>query len=160
MTDYLQLLIENQRILGEYDPSKVSDLSPQWFWDRWIDLIDFRGNLQIRTKNLVLGRKVCIITASHIISSGAAEGWSKKRVWIEDNVYIGSRSLLYNCHIHNNAVVACGSVVRDMVVPPFTMVEGNPARICEKFENGLWRRVEDSIMVKEHLTGITEWEER
>ena len=157
--DYLQLLIENQRILGIFDPSKVSGLTPQWFWDRWIDLIDFRGNLQIRTTNLVLGRKVCIITASHIISSGSAEGWSKKCVWIHDNVYIGSRALLYNCHIMNNAVVACGAVVRDMIVPAFTMVEGNPARICGKFENGMWRRVETSHVTHEYLNGLREWEE-
>jgi len=159
MDPYLQLLIDNQRILGVYNPAKVSGLSPQWFWDRWIDLIDFRGNLQIRTKNLVLGRKVCIITASHIISSGATGGWSKKRVWIEDNVYIGSRSLLYNCVIRNNAVVACGSVVRDMIVPPFTMVEGNPARICGTFEDGMWRRVENSHVTREFLSGLREWEE-
>jgi hypothetical protein len=159
MDDYLQLLIDNQRILGEFDASKVSGLTPKWFWDRWIDLIDFRGNLQIRTNNLVLGRKVCIITASHIVSSGAAGNWSKKRVWIEDNVYIGSRSLLYNCVIHNNAVVACGSVVRDMIVPAFTMVEGNPARICGKFEDGMWRRVENSHVGREYLSGLREWEE-
>lgn len=159
MDDYLQLLKDNQRLLGEYDLAKVSGLTPDWFWDRWIDLLDFRGDLQIRTTNLVLGRKVCIITASHIISSGAAGGWSRKRVWIENNVYVGSRALLYNCHIQENAVVACGAVVRDMIVPAFSMVEGNPARIIGKFENGLWRRVENTHVSHEFLSGLKEWEE-
>ena len=139
--DYLQLLIENQRLLGQFDASKVSGLTPQWFWDRWVDLIDFRGDFQMRATNVVLGRKVCIITASHIMNSGKAEGWSPKFVWIEQDTYIGSRALLYNCHIQQGAAVACGAVVRDMVVPAFTMVEGNPAKIVGEFKNGVWRRL-------------------
>ena len=139
--DYLQLLIENQRLLGQFDASKVSGLTPQWFWDRWVDLIDFRGDFQMRATNVVLGRKVCIITASHVMNTGKAEGAAYKFVWIEKDTYIGSRALLYNCHIQQGAVVACGAVVRDMVVPPFTMVEGNPAKIVGEFKNGAWRRL-------------------
>lgn len=140
MDEHLQLLIEHQRILGEFDPNKVSGLNPEWFWDRWIDLIDFRGDLQIRATNVILGRKVTIITASHIINTGVPGGWSPKRVWIEKDTYIGSRAILFNCHIGEGAVVACGACVRDLVVPPHTLVEGNPAKIIGEFKNGLWRR--------------------
>jgi len=143
MIDYLQLLKQERMILGEYDASKVSGLSPQWFYDRWIDLIDFRGDLQIRSQVVTLGRKVTIITASHIISTGTVGDWSPKMVWIERDTYIGSRAILYNCHIEHNAVVACGAVVRDMVVPPYTYVEGNPAKVVGEFKNGVWRRVTD-----------------
>ena len=142
MTDpYLQLLFDNQRIQGEYDPSKVSGLTPQWFWERWIDCIDFRGDLQIRSQAITLGRKVSIITASHFIDEGAPGEISYKYVWIEANTYIGSRALLYNCHIGHNAVVACGAVVRNMVVPPFSMVEGNPAKIVKLWDGEEWRKV-------------------
>lgn len=141
MTDYLQLLIDNQRILGTYDPDKVCGLTPEWFWDRWIDLIDFRGDLQIRAGNIVLGRKVSIITASHIINTGVATGWSPKRVWIERDTYIGSRAILFNCHIQEGSIVACGAVVRDIAVPPHTMVEGNPAKVIGEWDGHVWRRV-------------------
>lgn len=106
-TDYLQLLIDNQRLLGEFDAEKVSGLTPKWFWERWVDLLDFRGDLQIRGMNVVLGRKVSIITASHIISTGGEyTHWSPKYVWIKKNTYIGSRAILYNCCIEEGAVVA------------------------------------------------------
>ena len=141
MIDYLQLLIDNRMILGEFDHTKVAGLTPQWFYDRWIDMIDFRGDLQIKSQVVILGRKVTIITASHIINTGTPGGWSPKRVWIEENTYIGSRAILYNCSIEHHAVVACGAVVRDMVVPPYTMVEGNPAKIVGEFKNGCWRRI-------------------
>jgi hypothetical protein len=142
MDEYLQRLIDNQRILGDFDASKVSGLDPKWFWDRWIDLIDFRGDLQIRGTNVVLGCKVAMITASHIISNaGSYVPWSKKFVWIETDTYIGSRALLFNCHIQRGAVVACGAVVRDLVVPEFTMVEGNPAKIVGEWNGKVWRRI-------------------
>lgn len=139
--DYLQLLKDNQRLLGEFDTTKVSGLSPQWFWDRWIDLLDFRGDLQIRGNNIVLGRKVSIVTASHIISTGHYTSWSPKYVWIEKDTYIGSRAILYNCHIMEGGVVAIGSVVSNMTVFPYTMVAGNPAIEVGVFRNGVWRRI-------------------
>jgi hypothetical protein len=141
MDEYLKLLIENQRILGEFDSSKVSGLTPQWFWDRWVDLLDFRGDLQIRGTNVVLGRKVTMITASHIMNTGKAGEWSPKFVWIEKDTYIGSRAILYNCHIQEGVAVACGAVVRDMIVPDHTMIEGNPAKIVGEWNGKVWRRV-------------------
>lgn len=142
--NYLKLLVDNRCLLGEFDPSKVSNLTPQWFWDRWIDVLDFRGDLQIRSQIVVLGRKVTIITASHIMNAGVAGGWSPKRVWIEEKTYIGSRALLYNCHIQEGAVVACGAVVRDLVVPSYTIVEGNPAKIIGEWNGKVWKRINSS----------------
>lgn len=142
MDEFLQRLIDNQRILGDWDSSKVSNLTPEWFWDRWIDLLDFRGDLQIRGTNIVLGRKVTIITSSHIINGGPGlyTPWSSKRCWIEKDTYIGSRAILFNCHIQQGAVVACGAVVSNMIVPEFTMVEGNPARIVGSWNGKVWRK--------------------
>ena len=47
MPAYLQLLIDHQKLLGDFDPIKVSGLDPQWFWDRRVALIDFRGATQL-----------------------------------------------------------------------------------------------------------------
>jgi len=140
--DYLQLLIDNGRILGEYDSRKVSGLDPQWFWDRRIDLIDFRGDLQIRSNlNCAFGFRVKILTASHDFSTGYLGQHVDKYVWIDPNTFIGSFALLYNCHIQEGAVVACGAVVRNMIVPRHAMVEGNPARVVKMFVDGKWERV-------------------
>jgi hypothetical protein len=137
--DFLKALVDNHQIIGDWDTDKVSGLTPEWFYKRWIDILDFRGDLQIRGLNIVLGRKVAIITASHDIRSGipSADALLKK-VWIEKNTYIGARSILYNCHIMEGAIVACGAVVRNMDVPPYSIVEGNPARVIKTFKGGEW----------------------
>lgn len=128
-------------ILGEYDPGKVSGLPPQWFWDRRVDLIDFRGDLQIRSaESITFGFRVKVLTASHDFREGGIGKMISKPVWIEAGAFIGSFSLLYACHIKQNAVVSVGSVVRNMVVEPWEMVEGNPARVVARYEDGRWRK--------------------
>ena len=140
-SDYLDLLIKNRLILGEYDPAKVSGLPPQWFWDRMVDLVDFRGDLQIRSaESITFGFHVRVITASHDFREGGIGKMVAKPVWIEQGAFIGSYALLYACHIKQNAVVSVGSVVRNMVVEPWELVEGNPAKVVAKYEDGHWRK--------------------
>ena len=141
MDKELQYLIDNHILFGEFDPSKVSGLTPQWFTDRQVDFLDFRGDLQFRSTEILLGRHCRFITASHVISTGRYGQMSLKHVWIEKDTFIGSYSLLYNCHIGEGAVVNCGSVVSNMIVLPFTMVEGNPARPIGKFNGRVWVRL-------------------
>jgi len=62
----------------------------------------------------------------------------KKPVTIDEGAQIYSFSLLYNCHIKHHAVVACGAVVRNMTVEPWTMVEGNPAKVIKKWDGERW----------------------
>jgi len=52
--------------------------------------------------------------------------------------------VLYNCHVGEGAVVSVGSVVRSRDVPPWTMVEGNPARIIARYEEGEWIYLQES----------------
>lgn len=159
MDEYLILLEENGILFGEYSLEKVSGLSPQWFWDRQIDFLDFRGDLQIRSTECLFGRHIRLITASHSIVWGkASPGMAKKHVWIEKNTFIGSYSLLYNCHIGEQSVVSCGSVVSNVIVPPYTMVEGNPARMIGRFINGFWVRIECPPYAGENGKGMRYWE--
>lgn len=140
MIDYLKLLENN--ILGEWDSDKVSGLTPFWFWERRIDLLDFRGDLQIRSaENITFGFRVMILTASHRINEGGCSEGVLKHVWIDPAATVFSRALLYNCHIGHHAIVGAGSVVMNMVVPPYTYVEGNPAQIVREYKKGKWRRV-------------------
>jgi hypothetical protein len=159
MDENLRYLIDNDKILGEYDAAKVSGLPPEWFRTRWIDVIDFRGDLQIRSQNSLFGRHIRILTASHSIVRGTpSPGMVKKRVWIEKDTFIGSYALLYNCHIRTGAVVSCGSVVSNMIIPAHTLVEGNPARIIGHFENGLWKRIDCPEFIGETGSGMRYWE--
>jgi heptaprenylglycerol acetyltransferase len=59
----------------------------------------------------------------------------QRGVWIEDDVFIGPCAcILPNVHLGAGCVVAAGSVVTSNV-PPFTVVQGNPARPVAK--NGM-----------------------
>ena len=141
-SEYLDKLMEAGKILGEWDNNKVSGLTPQWFWDRQIGMLDFRGDLRIMSsENITFGFGVKILTASHDFSAGAIGNTEYKKCWIYDNVFVGSFSLLYNCVLERNVLVACGSVVRSMRVPEYCYVEGNPAKITRKYTGGRWKNI-------------------
>ena len=138
----LKQLIESGVLLGEWDPNKVSGLEPKWFVDRQFDMLDMRGDLQIKSQDVLFGRHIRIITASHeFIKDGFSGALQVKKCWIEHKVFVGSYALLYNCVIGHHAVVSVGSVVSSMLVPPYCMVEGNPARVVREYREGRWRQV-------------------
>lgn len=151
MDKELQYLIDHGILYGTFDSSKVSGMPPEWFTDRQVDFLDFRGDLQLRSTEICLGRHVRLITAGHVISNGKYGPQALKHVWIEKDTFIGSYSILYNCTICEGAVVSVGSVVANMIIPPFHMVEGNPARLIGVFKDGLWRRIEGHLSIPEHL---------
>ena len=105
--------------------------------------LDCRGSLSIHPET-GWGWFAMVITESHDTSSGSitrGENMTKavdRPVTVDKGAFIGSRAILYNCHIEHHAMVACGAVVRNMTVSAYTVVEGNPARVVRKFENGEW----------------------
>ena len=68
------------------------------------------------------------------------QGVVLRPVIIDDYAWIASDTVLYNCHIGEGAVVSVGSVVRSRDVPPWTMVEGNPAQVIARYDHaqGQW----------------------
>jgi len=62
-----------------------------------------------------------------------------KNVRIEKGAWVGSFAILYNCTISEGCVVSVGSVVANQCLEPWTMVEGNPARVIARFIDGKWR---------------------
>jgi len=105
-----------------------------YYTDRDID-IDCRGPLNISPlTNWGIGCKV--ITASHDPDDFGAIVY--RPVTVDDGAWICSYTVLYNCHIGEDAIVALGSVVRSRDVPAGTMVEGNPARIIARLVDGKW----------------------
>ena len=143
MPDYLKQLVETGVLLGEWDSGKVSGLEPEWFVARQFDMLDMRGDLRIQSsQDILFGRHVRMITASHeFVKDGFSGALQVRRCWVDHHAFIGSYALLYNCVIGHHAVVSVGSVVSSMVVPPYCMVEGNPAVIVREFIRGRWRRV-------------------
>ena len=62
------------------------------------------------------------------------QGYEKKTVKIDDNVWIGGNAvILPGVIIGEGAVIGAGSVVTKNV-PPYTVVAGNPAKIIKKRE--------------------------
>jgi len=66
------------------------------------------------------------------------EAWSKGPIIVEDDVWIGARSLILSgVTIGKGAIVAAGSVITKNV-PPYSIVGGNPAKIIRyRFEDNI-----------------------
>ena len=104
--------------------------------------LDCRGLLKIDPTS-EWGWFVTIITLSHCISTGQWDvGVLNRSVAVDAYAWICSNALLYNCHIKHHAIVACGAVVRNMTVEPYTIVEGNPARAVRRYVDGKWTSIE------------------
>jgi len=121
------------QILGDHAQADLGrDLD--YYRNRGV-LLDCRGGLVIH-ETARIGFGVRIITQSHDLASWVVVD---RPVVIGANVFVGSFSILYNCTIGEGSVVAIGSVVRSVEVPPGVMVEGNPARIfATKSPDGEW----------------------
>jgi acetyltransferase-like isoleucine patch superfamily enzyme len=111
-----------------------------YFYERYC-FVDCRGNNLVIDKDANIGVGVKIITTSHDIFDGNFGIINNRPVIIEKNTFIGSFSILYNCTIKEGAIVSIGSVVSGMVVPPYTAVAGNPAKIVAEFIDGRWRLI-------------------
>lgn len=131
-------------ILGEVESKHKLGQTLHYFHERgtWLDLrgpVDFDPSANF-------GFGVKIITASHqsdwLVMEGAEKCMVERGVVVKAKAWIGSFSLLFNCIIGEGAVVSCGAVVSNMIVPDYTMVEGNPARIVGVWREGKWKRVE------------------
>jgi len=129
-----------RRLHGMWTPEKIG--KPLEYFSLRKTFLDCRGELSIHPTS-EWGWFVTVITASHDISSGQyTAGAVERSVTVDEYAWIGSNALLYNCHIKHHAIVACGAVVRNMTVEPWTIVEGNPAVPVRRFVDGQWIKVE------------------
>ncbi|MGA3013899.1 MAG: acyltransferase [Bacteroidales bacterium] len=96
-----------------------------------------------------------VMFAQNIVLSGMNHGYeditiaprqqpvSKKKITIEDEVWIGATSVIVaGVTIGKHSVVAAGSVVTKDV-PPYSVVAGNPARMMKQYNenNHKWERI-------------------
>ncbi len=65
---------------------------------------------------------------SHKKCIGLLEHIERKDIVIENDVFIGSHSVIKGgVHIGHHSVVAAGSIVGPLIAPPYSLIVGNPA---------------------------------
>ena len=85
---------------------------------------------------VMMGPEVLIITDNHKFSDINCSIWSQgqspaKPVVIEDDVWIGARSIILpGVHVGGHSIIGAGSIVTKDV-PDWAIVAGNPARIIK-----------------------------
>ena len=124
--------------IGAYDESKAGH--PEHYFSERHSIIDYRGNLKISPLSY-LGYGNTIITVSHSLMNGEFNQKTvRKRVIIDDYAWITSKCVLYDCHIMHHAIVSIGSVVSGIVVEPYTVVQGNPAKPIARWTGTRWEK--------------------
>ena len=64
---------------------------------------------------------------SHKITIGIDNEISRKDIFIGENVFIGSHSVIKGgAKIGHHSVVAAGTIVDGIEIPPFSLISGNP----------------------------------
>lgn len=67
---------------------------------------------------------------SHKRCIGLSDAIERSDITIEDHVFIGSHSFVKGgAHIGHHSVVAAGTIVEKGVIPPYSLVVGNPMRV-------------------------------
>lgn len=124
-------------ILGD-EPQPHCFLSKDYFISRdiWVDYRE--PDMLWISQEANIGWDAKLVTQGHDTQPGQFGKLTARKIIIEKNAFIGAFSVLYNCSIGENAIVAVGSVVRSQIVEPFTMVAGNPAVVIKKYRMGKW----------------------
>jgi acetyltransferase-like isoleucine patch superfamily enzyme len=96
-----------------------------------------------------------VMFAQNIVLSGLNHGYedisivphkqplTKKKIVIEDEVWIGANSVVVaGVTIGKHSVIAAGSIVTKSI-PPYSVAVGNPARVIKQYnpQSGIWERV-------------------
>lgn len=101
---------------------------PESFYQKRRIQLDTRGPLHIHPRSR-WGFDIRVLTASH---DPETRQTVPRPVTVEEDAWICSHSILYNCVIGRGAIVAAGSVVRSCEVRPYTMVAGNPVQVIAR----------------------------
>lgn len=116
--------------------------------DTWLDC---RGTLII-APTAHFGFQVMLITDSHYLEVDAGIGAQHfTTIRIDEHAWVANRALLYDCHLMPHAVVGAGAVVKGVIIPAWTLAEGNPAMLVAVWVDGKWRRLETAEKPKPNL---------
>jgi len=100
-------------------------------------ILDLRGYIDI-APDTEFGFHVSIVTATHATDwmVGNDRVIKYKKVTVGPKAWVCSNVTLFNCVIGEGCIVAIGSVVANIEIPPYTMVAGNPASIVAVYKDG------------------------
>jgi acetyltransferase-like isoleucine patch superfamily enzyme len=74
------------------------------------------------------------VADSHKKCIGISNTIERENITIENNVFIGSHTFVKKgAHIGHHCVVAAGTIVEGVVIPPFSLVIGNPMKVKEGY---------------------------
>jgi len=71
---------------------------------------------------------------SHYLCIEKSECIERKEIIIENNVFIGSHSVVKGgAHIGHHSVIAAGTIVEPKYIPPYSLIVGNPMVVKEGY---------------------------
>ncbi|MEO7423953.1 MAG: DegT/DnrJ/EryC1/StrS family aminotransferase [Fibrobacteria bacterium] len=80
---------------------------------------------------------------SHRKSIGIAEEVDRREIILEENVFVGSHSVIKGgAHIGHHSVVAAGTIVEGRNIPPYSLVIGNPMVVKEGYYQAAEKRLD------------------
>jgi acetyltransferase-like isoleucine patch superfamily enzyme len=80
------------------------------------------------------------VADSHRSTIGLADEPTRRDIVIGDRVFIGSHSVvLGGAVIGDRSVVGAGTVVRASNIPPFSLVQGNPMVVRERYYEPMFK---------------------
>ena len=99
--------------------------------------IGFFSEVNAKDSRIIIG-KDCDIASfvtincadSHRKTIGLSPIISRKEIHIEESVFIGSHSVIKGgARIGHNSVIAAGTIVDGVSIPPYSLVSGNPMTV-------------------------------
>lgn len=108
--------------------------------------VNAKGSEVIIGDNCDFGSFVTINVAdSHKRCLGLKEEIERKPIIIENNTFIGSHSLVKGgAHIRHHSVVASGTMVEGVKIPPYSLIYGNPMKVKEGYYKDVGRERDDT----------------
>lgn len=71
---------------------------------------------------------------SHKLTLGISDTVERKSITLENNVFVGSHSVIKGgAHIGHHSVIASGTIVDGAVIPPYSLVIGNPMQVKQDY---------------------------
>ena len=96
--------------------------------------VNAKGTNVVIKDNCDIASFVAINAAdSHKKCIGLAKEIDRKEIFIGENVFIGSHTIIKGgTEIGHHSVIAAGTVVRG-IIPPYSLVYGNPMKMKERY---------------------------
>ena len=74
------------------------------------------------------------VTDSHKRCIGLKDEIERKPIIIENNVFIGSHCFVKGgAHVGHHSVIAAGTIVEGIKIPPYSLIYGNPMNVKEGY---------------------------